>query len=172
MADGLAAMPTNGGDGGSAAAHVHVTLLAPAYNEEAVLEQFGTVALTQLHDDWELLVVDDGSVDRTREIAERFAKSDQRVRVVAHPENRGLGAALATGFAHARGDIVVTLDSDLSHPFDLLPAMLVELADADVVYASRFVPGGSMVDVPWWRVVAARAPHGPPPALFSPPRPP
>src|SRR5260370_35037312 len=140
MADGLAAMPTNGGDGGSAAAHVHVTLLAPAYNEEAVLEQFGTVALTQLHDDWELLVVDDGSVDRTREIAEHFAQADQRVRGVAHPENRGPGAALATGFAHARGDIVVTLDSDLSRPVDQLPPMLGGLRDPGVGYGGRSRP--------------------------------
>jgi dolichol-phosphate mannosyltransferase len=153
-------MPRNGEAEDSAAAPVHVTLLAPAYNEEAVLEQFCTVALTQLHDDWELLLVDDGSVDRTREIADRFAREDQRVRVVAHSENRGLGAALATGFAHARGDIVITLDSDLSHPFDLLPTMLASFADADVVYASRFVPGGSMVDVPWWRVVTSRVANG------------
>jgi dolichol-phosphate mannosyltransferase len=132
---------------------VRVTLLAPAYNEEAVFDQFCTAALVQLRQDWELLIVDDGSVDRTNEIADRYKCQDHRVRVIAHAENRGLGAALATGFAEARGDVVVTMDSDLSHPFDLLPTMIAECERADVVYASRFVPGGSMVDVPWWRVI-------------------
>jgi dolichol-phosphate mannosyltransferase len=149
------AMLSEGAIEHSGGSHTPVTLLAPAYNEEAVLEQFCAIALTELGPDWELLLVDDGSVDKTREIAARFADRDERVRVVTHPQNRGLGAALATGFANARGDIVITLDADLSHPFELVPAMLSKLADADIVYASRFVPGGSMVGIPWWRVVTS-----------------
>ncbi len=135
---------------------VSVTVLAPAYNEEAVLEQFCAAVIEELGPDWELLLVDDGSTDRTREIAEHFARADARVRLVAHDGNRGLGAALSTGIAHARGDLVITMDADLSHPLELLPAMIAECADADVVFASRFIPGGGMVDIPWWRIVSSQ----------------
>jgi dolichol-phosphate mannosyltransferase len=135
---------------------VSVTVLAPAYNEEAVLEQFCAAVIGQLGPDWELLLVDDGSTDRTREIAEHFARADARVRLVAYDANRGIGAALSTGIAHARGDLVITMDADLSHPLELLPAMIAKCADADVVFASRFIPGGGMVDIPWWRIVSSQ----------------
>ncbi len=125
------------------------TVLAPAYNEEAVIQSFLDAVLARLPDGWEILVVDDGSNDATPEILNR--QTDSRVRVVTHSENRGLGAALATGFRHAVGEVVVTMDADLSHPLELLMPMVEGCEIADAVYASRYVKGGGMSGVPVFR---------------------
>ena len=128
-----------------------VTILAPAYNEEQVIEGFADAILKTMEDDWEFLIVDDGSRDRTAPILKDLAALDPRIRIVTHPMNFGLGAALATGFRHARGDVIVTLDADLSHPLDLIPQLVAGCVEADAVYASRYVKGGGMVGVPLMR---------------------
>ncbi len=128
-----------------------VTLLAPAYNEEAVIADFVPAAIGALHPGWELLVVDDGSTDATGDLLEKLAAGHPELRVVTHERNGGLGAALATGFAAAAGDVVVTIDADLSHPFDLLPALVAACETADAAFASRFVAGGGMPGVPLLR---------------------
>lgn len=128
-----------------------VTVLAPAYNEQEVIADFVRAAASVVEPDWEVLVVDDGSTDGTPDILLGLAGTHRELRVVSHPENRGLGAALATGFEAARGEVIVTMDADLSHPFELIPDLVAACAAADAAYASRFVPGGAMVGVPWSR---------------------
>jgi dolichol-phosphate mannosyltransferase len=134
-----------------------VTLLAPAFNEAPVIEAFVATVLACLEPEWDLLLVDDGSTDGTSAILDRLQTESPQVHVVAHPQNRGLGAALVTGFSAATGDVIVTLDADLSHPLDLIPQLVAGTADADAVYASRFVPGGGMVGVPRSRAVISGA---------------
>lgn len=131
-----------------------VTILAPAYNEEEVLPGFLQAVLPRLSKNWDLLVVDDGSTDGTAGIL--AALEDPRLRVVSHPSNRGLGAALATGFSEARAEIIVTIDADLSHPLDLVEVLVERAAVADAVFASRYVPGGGMPGVPLLRVLISR----------------
>ncbi len=137
-------------------ASIKVTILAPAYQEEAVVGQFVEAALASLLPSWELLIVDDGSTDGTADTLSRLEEADPRLRVVTHERNRGLGAALASGFAAARGRIVVTVDADLSHPLELIPRLVAACNDADAAFASRFVPGGGMVGVPWLRAWLSR----------------
>ncbi len=133
-----------------------VTVLAPAYNEEDVLEGFVQAATATLPGDWELLVVDDGSTDETPALLARLTIEHPSLRIVTHPVNRGLGAALATGFSAARGDVVVTIDADLSHPLALVPDLVAACETADAAFGSRFVPGGGMPDVPPLRRVISQ----------------
>ena len=92
-----------------------LSLVLPAHNEEANLPVVVGRALEQLPrfaDDFEVIVVDDGSRDETGGIAGRLATEDRRVKVVHHPRNRGYGAALISGFDASRGDYVMFMDAD------------------------------------------------------------
>jgi glycosyltransferase involved in cell wall biosynthesis len=86
-----------------------VSVIIPAYNQAHYLSAAVHSVLTQTHDQLEVIVVDDGSTDRTRDVVERI--SDPRVRYV-HQQNAGLSAARNTGIRHARGDFLSYLDSD------------------------------------------------------------
>lgn len=128
-----------------------VTILAPAYNEEAAIDRFVGAVSDHLEDDWEILVVDDGSTDSTPDRLRSLTAGNPKLRVVTHAENAGIGSALSTGFAEISDGLVVTMDADLSHPLDLLPALVAGCETADACFGSRFVPGGGMVGVPLWR---------------------
>ncbi len=115
-----------------------VSVVMPAYNEAANLPAtLGLVraALRRLSEHWEILVVDDGSVDATPALMQ--APSDG-VRCLRLSRNFGKEAALTAGLARARGEVVVLMDADGQHPVDLLPAMLQAWRDgADSVCAVR-----------------------------------
>ena len=103
-----------------------------------------------------VLVVDDNSPDGTGELAERLAAEDERVHVLRRVDKAGLGAAYVAGFEWALGrgfDVVVEMDADGSHAPEDLPRLLEVLAAgrADVVLGSRYVPGGRVVNWPWYR---------------------
>jgi glycosyltransferase involved in cell wall biosynthesis len=102
-----------------------------------------------------MLVVNDGSTDGTREIANAFASTHQNVRVLHHPVNFGLGQALKFGFANTRGDYVVTLDVDLSYDVEHLDELLAKIREtyAKIVLASPYMKGGSIRNVPKLRQI-------------------
>jgi hypothetical protein len=92
-----------------------LTLVLPAFNEEANIEAVVRDSLATLPtfvDTYEIIVVDDGSRDRTGEIVAGLAANDERVRLVSHGRNRGYGAALISGFAASTGDFVMFMDAD------------------------------------------------------------
>lgn len=104
-----------------------LSIVLPAYNEEANLEGAVRAAIRQL-DAWriegEVIVVDDGSVDATPQVAHAWTQRDPRVRAVRHPKNRGYGAALRTGFAASQCEHIFFTDADLQ--FDIREIALLE----------------------------------------------
>ena len=117
-----------------------LSLVVPAFNEaESLAELVGEIrsALDPALADWELLLVDDGSTDRTLEVARRLAAGEPRIRVLRHLRRAGQSAALALGFRSARGARVVTLDADLQNDPADLPRLLALLDRADVVNGVR-----------------------------------
>jgi len=114
-----------------------LSLVIPMFNEEENIEHALACAIGALArhcgEDWEIVVVDDASEDRSAAIVEREAAAEPRIRLLRHPVNRKLGATLKTGFAAARKDVVLYMDADL--PFDpetigpALRAMTVTRAD-------------------------------------------
>jgi dolichol-phosphate mannosyltransferase len=120
-----------------------LSIVAPAYNEEDGLPRFveevGRV-VPPLADDYEILVVDDGSRDGSRAVLARLEEREPRLRWLGLSRNFGHQAALVAGLEHARGDVVVTMDSDLQHPPALLPQMLERWREGyDVVFTTKAV---------------------------------
>lgn len=118
-----------------------ISIVIPAYNEEDGIEELYrrvTAASLTWDDAFELVVVDDGSRDRTLEICERLATADPRLKVVSLSRNFGHQAAVSAGLAHAQGSIVVVMDADLQDPpEELLPFIRKIHEGWDVVYAIR-----------------------------------
>ncbi|MFN8052794.1 MAG: glycosyltransferase family 2 protein [Acidimicrobiales bacterium] len=151
---------TPGPDTASAGDTAPVRCLAavmPAFNEEATLE---TAVRRVLDSPWvqELIVVDDGSSDRTADIAERLAAEDDRMRLVRQPRNLGKGAALRRGFESATAPFVVVQDADLEYDPNDFGTLLVPLLDgrADVVFGSRFIAAGPSRVLYFWHFVGNR----------------
>lgn len=125
-----------------------LSVFYPMWNEEDYIERalrFGTRACEGLVAsgdiaDYELIVIDDKSTDRTPEIADRLAAADPHIRVIHHERNRKLGGSMKTGFAAATGDLVLYTDADL--PFDMaeLPraVRLLREYEVDMISAYRF----------------------------------
>ncbi|MGK0218017.1 MAG: glycosyltransferase involved in cell wall biosynthesis [Planctomycetota bacterium] len=124
-----------------------VTLVVPAYDEENGIE--GVVerlAALELGVPFELLVVNDGSEDATGERLEELSKRFPVLRVIEHPINRGYGAALKTGFAAAKHDVVVITDADGTYPEDRIKDLLARIDDgAEMAIGARI---GANVHIP------------------------
>jgi dolichol-phosphate mannosyltransferase len=104
----------------------------------------------------EILVVDDASPDGTGKLADEMAEGDPRVHVLHRPRKEGLGPAYRAGISEALrlgADLVVQMDADFSHPPDVLPVMLEEIREHDVVLGSRYLNGITVVNWPIERIL-------------------
>ena len=134
-----------------------LSVIVPTYNEAGSLPKL----IERLHAalagrDWELVVVDDGSPDGTADIADAFAPRIP-VRVVRRAGKAGLASAVVAGFEAARGDILLCMDADLSHPPEVVPALVDAIeSGADLAIGSRYVKGGGVMDWPLRRRVVSR----------------
>jgi polyisoprenyl-phosphate glycosyltransferase len=120
-----------------------VSLVLPVYNEEEALEGGLRMAIDTLKAtdwEWEIIVVDDGSSDRTAEIATSFPE----VTLVRHPYNIGGGQARSTGMMKAEGDIVVISDGDGTYPLQDMPRLVEELDDCEMVVGARSKEAGTL----------------------------
>ena len=111
---------------------ITTSIIVPAYNEQDGLPVTLERIFKAVDGVCEVLVVDDGSVDATSEVASRFP-----CHVIKHKENRGKGEALKTGIRHASGEYVIFIDADGTYPAEAIPQMYEALESCDVVYGSR-----------------------------------
>jgi glycosyltransferase involved in cell wall biosynthesis len=130
-----------------------LSVVIPVYNEAQNIEEIlKRVRATTLV--WELVVVDDGSQDGTRDLLQKLDGKDG-LRVILHEQNQGKGAAVRTGLQAARGDVILIQDADLEYSPHDYPALLepIEEGIADVVYGSRFLGGPRRVTM-FWHMIA------------------
>ncbi|HMG67048.1 MAG TPA: glycosyltransferase family 2 protein, partial [Chitinophagaceae bacterium] len=140
-----------------------ITIVLPCYNEEGILQNNLNTIIDYMNTksfkyQWEILLINDGSKDRTAEIAEEFAKHNSAIRVIHHPVNLNLGHALQTGFRNAKGDILVVLDVDLSYSVEYIEKMVDKLIEtsSDIVVASPYMKGGKVTAVPFSRKIMSK----------------
>jgi glycosyltransferase involved in cell wall biosynthesis len=132
---------------------MNISIIIPAYNEKkTILEIIRRVQAMGTAQ--EILVVDDGSTDGTREILQNL-NGNGPVQVVFHERNQGKGAAVRTGIRHASGDVMIIQDADLEYDPREYPNLLKPIQEgiADVVYGSRFL-GGARRPILFWNMVA------------------
>jgi glycosyltransferase involved in cell wall biosynthesis len=143
---------------------VKLSVLVPVYNEERTLEEVvRRVCAVQLSK--EIILVDDGSKDRSREILARLKDQSERandplnqIKVFFQPENQGKGAAIKTAISHVTGDIVIVQDADLEYDPKDYPSLIEPIQDgsADVVYGTRFAGGGAHRVLFFWHSLGNR----------------
>lgn len=106
---------------------------------------------------YEIVVVDDGSTDGTREFLQELSRKDGRVRPIFHEGRQSLLQAHCQGIEVARGDLAIIMDADLQHPPEILPSIIRELQKGNVlVVASRHVDGGSPGEVSFYRSLLSK----------------
>ncbi len=131
-----------------------LSIVIPVYNEEATLtEIIKRVQATPY--DKELIIVDDASQDKSRDIIRALAKEYDNIRIFFHERNQGKGAALRTGFGQVTGDVVLIQDADLEYNPTDYPELLkpIERGVADVVYGSRLIGSAAHRVLFFWHYV-------------------
>ena len=127
-----------------------LSVVIPVYNEkntlQALLQRVRNVPF-----DKEIILVDDCSIDGTRDLLKQLQDSESDLKIIFHEHNQGKGAALSTGFKNVSGDIVIIQDADLEYNPDEYLQLLAPILDgrADVVYGSRFLGSPQRVHLYW-----------------------
>jgi glycosyltransferase involved in cell wall biosynthesis len=137
-----------------------LSVVIPCFNEERTLEAIvdRVLAADRCGLDIEIVIVDDGSRDRSVEVMRGLADKHPEISAQVHAVNQGKGAALRTGFQHATGDIVLVQDADLEYSPNDYPKLLKPFLDgrADVVFGSRFKGGEESRVLYFWHSIGNR----------------
>lgn len=140
-----------------------ISIVVPAHNEEenihSLLDEL--VPVLEQHEetlDFEIVIVNDNSTDRTPALIEELAAGDQRIKPVHRHSRPGFGNAVREGFKNATGDIIIPVMGDLSDDPHDIPKLICKIEEGyDIVYGSRFIEGGSTDGYPRAKMIANRA---------------
>jgi glycosyltransferase involved in cell wall biosynthesis len=140
-----------------------VSIVAPAYNEASIIGENLEILCQYMESlgdryQWELVIVNDGSTDKTGEIAEAFAAKKDNVHILHHFTNYNVGQALKYAFNNCHGDYIVVMDMDLSYSPEHISKLLETIINqkAKIVIASPYMKGGSIANVPWLRKILSK----------------
>jgi glycosyltransferase involved in cell wall biosynthesis len=113
---------------------IQTSIIIPAYNEEAGLPVVLKKLYTIIDNSYEVIIVDDGSIDKTGQIASQFS-----CKVITHQTNLGKGEAMKTGISNARGKNIIFIDADDTYPVEVIPDIVKGLENFDMVVGSRII---------------------------------
>jgi glycosyltransferase involved in cell wall biosynthesis len=139
-----------------------ISVVVPMFNEQENVKNTMdrlTRVLDSIPQRWEIIVVDDGSTDRTRKLLENYCRLNRWVRLISYPANQGRGKALRLGISQAQGKIICTTDADLSYDEKYVVQMIEVLdlnPDVDLVVGSPYAHGGRAEGVPLHRLFMSR----------------
>ena len=133
-----------------------ISIVSPVYNEEEVLHELHhrvSAVMDEIGDTWELVLVNDGSRDRSAEVIAELHARDERVRGISFSRNFGFQIAATAGLDHAQGDAVILTDADLQDPPEVYPRMIAKWREGyDVVYGIRTSREGET----WFKLATAK----------------
>ncbi len=127
-----------------------ISIIIPTYNEAEniadLIESLERNFKKHNLNDFEIIVVDDNSPDRTWKIVEELSSSDRRIRLVKRINERGLASAVLKGISESRGEYILIMDADFQHPPEIAPKLVKSAINenADIVVASRYIKGGGV----------------------------
>jgi len=135
------------------------SIIIPVYNEEdGIIPVLAEVVQAIEGSNAEVVIVDDGSSDKSIELTTKFVnKQKSQLKIVRHPQNKGYGSALKTGFTVAKNDIITFLDADGTYPSAFIPTMinLFRKRNLDILVGSRLA--GTACEMPWIRKIGNKA---------------
>lgn len=140
---------------------INLSIIAPMYNESLRIRENIEKLMKKLRerdDSWELILINDGSTDGTLKIVQKINEREENIHLISYPRNRGRGHALRRGFDAARGEYIITTESDLSWGEDIVDKLYTALREtgADVVIASPYLKGGRLENIPLKRAFLSR----------------
>jgi len=140
---------------------MEISIVIPAYNEEKRIEK----TLKKIYEyfkekgvEFEIIIVDDGSKDKTVEIVERFSLDKKEIRILKHEKNMGKGAAVKTGILNAKGELILFTDADLSTPIEEFEKLKNEIENGyDIAIGSRALKDSKIIiPQPFYRRIIGR----------------
>lgn len=134
-----------------------LSIIVPCYNEEKRVRAFARDLIKHLKSDWEIIFVDDGSIDKTYDVIRDSTGKKRNVRIIKHRRNHGKGTAVKTGVLKSTSEYVVFMDADGSTPAKEINKMVGELREYDVVLGSRVMPDSDIkTPQPFYRTLFSR----------------
>ena len=125
-----------------------LSIIIPTYNERGNILHLIALLEAVVEDAHEIIVVDDNSPDGTADAALKASKKFPAVRLLKREGKAGLSSAVMAGVSAAKGERILVMDADISHPPELVPKMAAALKDCDLVIGSRMLPGGGVKSWP------------------------
>lgn len=119
-----------------------ISVILPTYNEKNNIGKLINSILKIIKQPLEIIVVDDNSPDKTWKIVEKIKKKNNNVKLLRRMDKKGLASALYDGISLSRGNIIVWMDCDFSHPPELIPKLIDSMDSYDIIIASRYVKNG------------------------------
>lgn len=127
------------------------SVILPTYNERENITPLVKEIIDNLKAfDYEIIIVDDNSPDGTGEEAKKLEKEYKNVQAIIRIGEKGLAKSIKDGILTSKGDYIIVMDTDFSHPSDVIPRLLEHIEENDLVIASRYTEGGSM-DAPFYK---------------------
>lgn len=123
-----------------------VSIILPTYNEKGNVVKLIKEIINHLkgHYEFEIIVVDDNSSDRTADVCNKVFGDKKNIRIFVREKERGLATAINFGIANAAGKYIVVMDTDINHDPKIIPLMLSEINKYDMIVGSRYIKGGGM----------------------------
>jgi dolichol-phosphate mannosyltransferase len=133
-----------------------LSVIIPTYNEVGNIEILISRLENLIEEDHEIIVVDDNSPDGTSSIVTKLSKKYSNLKLVKRKRKEGLASAILAGVEASKGQDIVVMDADLSHPPELVPKIASDLSDHDLVIGSRLIEGGGVKDWPFHRKLISK----------------